>query len=482
MQTPWTSENETMYQQTIKVYIDTLDFHTLRVIARTFDITGLSKTKLISDLHDYLELNCPPVSVTHAMLQARAKFLDSSELKDKSCGAYKAIMMVAPPRGGSLPTPTGAIKNIPVPMTAVAPTAPVAPPMNYGVLSVSYNLGTGSKACRPLPIVSSIPLSTVFVRCLCNTVTIVNKDAQPPNSLVMCHICNIYQHTACVIYKTPNPSQQHTCEQCRIQKCLAERDPFVKVICAQIPVSVPDKGKVRIFVANTTSPATVMCVPMQQDLPPTWLPNLHATLITPTGKTSRLQIGSSGIPPRSVIEASIQPGTPPCILSVFWTEKASPEQVRANMGASLTLDESLKRVKDHFKNDDIEMLSERVSLRCPLSMSRIVTPARFDGSPMLGGAFDLDTFIACGKWQCPVTGKRYYASSLRVDTFLQKVLKDVGSDIMEIEVSSDGSWKAINGRTQSNTDSRSTKRQRFGNDDDVSSSKIKCRECINLVD
>jgi hypothetical protein len=50
------------------------------------------------------------------------------------------------------------------------------------------------------------------------------------------------------------------------------------------------------------------------------------------------------------------------------------------------------------------MTNTVISLRCPLSGVRMVTPARFAGVRGLA-AFDLDTFLAMAertrKWQCP---------------------------------------------------------------------------------
>jgi hypothetical protein len=55
-------------------------------------------------------------------------------------------------------------------------------------------------------------------------------------------------------------------------------------------------------------------------------------------------------------------------------------------------------------DDDIEMTNTVVSLKCPLSGVRIVTPARFAEVHGMA-AFDLDSFISMAertrKWQCP---------------------------------------------------------------------------------
>lgn len=75
--------------------------------------------------------------------------------------------------------------------------------------------------------------------------------------------------------------------------------------------------------------------------------------------------------------------------------------------------------------DDVEIGSSMVSLRCPLSGSRIKIPARFAS---VGGlnAFDLDTFMdvveRTRKWQCPHSMRSLPVQELMVDGFLSCIL------------------------------------------------------------
>ena len=65
------------------------------------------------------------------------------------------------------------------------------------------------------------------------------------------------------------------------------------------------------------------------------------------------------------------------------------------------------------------------SLRCPLSGSRIRTPARFVGVPGLT-AFDLETFLGMvkrsKKWQCPHSMRNLPVQDLMLDGYLSRVL------------------------------------------------------------
>ena len=76
-------------------------------------------------------------------------------------------------------------------------------------------------------------------------------------------------------------------------------------------------------------------------------------------------------------------------------------------------------------DDDLEVCVTEFSLRCPLSGSRIRTPARFAG---VGGltAFDLDTFLGMvkrsKKWQCPHSMRNLPVQDLMIDGYLSRIL------------------------------------------------------------
>ena len=80
---------------------------------------------------------------------------------------------------------------------------------------------------------------------------------------------------------------------------------------------------------------------------------------------------------------------------------------------------------DADDDDDLEVCVTEFSLRCPLSGSRIRTPARFAG---VGGltAFDLDTFLGMvkrsKKWQCPHSMRNLPVQDLMIDGYLSRIL------------------------------------------------------------
>jgi hypothetical protein len=76
-------------------------------------------------------------------------------------------------------------------------------------------------------------------------------------------------------------------------------------------------------------------------------------------------------------------------------------------------------------DDEVEIGRTVVSLRCPMSGSRMRVPARFAS---VGGlnAFDLDTFLdvvqRSRKWQCPHSMRNLPVQQLAVDGYLSHIL------------------------------------------------------------
>ena len=76
-------------------------------------------------------------------------------------------------------------------------------------------------------------------------------------------------------------------------------------------------------------------------------------------------------------------------------------------------------------DEDLEIHSSVISLRCPLSGSRVRVPARFVGVHGLV-AFDLETFLSMAersrKWQCPHSMRHTHVHQLQRDTFIAQIL------------------------------------------------------------
>ena len=91
----------------------------------------------------------------------------------------------------------------------------------------------------------------------------------------------------------------------------------------------------------------------------------------------------------------------------------------------LTLQGSSGKGDPNDSDDELVVGGTEFSLRCPLSGSRIKTPARFVGVPGLT-AFDLETFLGMvkrsKKWQCPHSMRNLPVQDLMIDGYLSRVL------------------------------------------------------------
>ena len=103
--------------------------------------------------------------------------------------------------------------------------------------------------------------------------------------------------------------------------------------------------------------------------------------------------------------------------------------------------------------DDVVALSLRVSLRCPLGGVIVKDPARFTSCKHIA-CFDLECFLQMcsqtGKLQCPICMNIEPYADLRIDWYLNTVLKQLYacglSDVSEVEVDPSGKWRVPEGR------------------------------------
>ncbi|KAJ9178158.1 hypothetical protein P3X46_010067 [Hevea brasiliensis] len=100
-------------------------------------------------------------------------------------------------------------------------------------------------------------------------------------------------------------------------------------------------------------------------------------------------------------------------------------------------------------DSDLEVVAESftVSLRCPMSGSRMKVAGRFKPCVHMG-CFDLEVFVEMNqrsrKWQCPICLKNYSLENVIIDPYFNRVtskMRHCGEDITEIEVKPDGSWR-----------------------------------------
>lgn len=122
-------------------------------------------------------------------------------------------------------------------------------------------------------------------------------------------------------------------------------------------------------------------------------------------------------------------------------------------GENLKAEERARKICSGKGEEDIVALSLRVSLRCPLGGVIVKDPARFASCKHLA-CFDLGCFLQMcsqtGKLQCPICMNIEPYANLRIDWFLNTVLKQLSAcqfnEISEIEVDPSGKWRVPEGR------------------------------------
>ncbi|XP_022737522.1 E4 SUMO-protein ligase PIAL2-like isoform X2 [Durio zibethinus] len=109
---------------------------------------------------------------------------------------------------------------------------------------------------------------------------------------------------------------------------------------------------------------------------------------------------------------------------------------------------------DYVQSGDVALDSDsdiiegpsRISLKCPISRTRIKTPVKGHACKHLQ-CFDFNNYVDINSrrpsWRCPHCNQHVCYTDIRVDQNMFKVLKDVSEDVSDVIISADGSWKAV---------------------------------------
>ncbi|KAL3142516.1 hypothetical protein ABBQ38_002838 [Trebouxia sp. C0009 RCD-2024] len=143
-----------------------------------------------------------------------------------------------------------------------------------------------------------------------------------------------------------------------------------------------------------------------------------------------------------------------CIMA-YTVRRRSMEDVKKMMAAAESPTAAATRVVNTMHgrkagdvdgDDDLLVSNTVISLKDPLSGTRIQTAARFEGLPGIV-AFDLDNFLTMAqrsrKWQDPHTLKNVTIKQLQLDSWLQPVVNSLKGlpDVTEVEVNGEGLWR-----------------------------------------
>lgn len=132
----------------------------------------------------------------------------------------------------------------------------------------------------------------------------------------------------------------------------------------------------------------------------------------------------------------------------YWHDRRLNLQAKGELGQNATDYDMAKLGVVHFLNDPegLVVSSMKVSLRCPLALTRIVTPVKGQKCQHVQ-CFDLDTFLQyarrSSKFECPVCNKlTAQPSRLVVSPYIQHALRHFG-ECDEVEISKDGEMVAV---------------------------------------
>ncbi|KAK9076664.1 hypothetical protein SSX86_004998 [Deinandra increscens subsp. villosa] len=97
-------------------------------------------------------------------------------------------------------------------------------------------------------------------------------------------------------------------------------------------------------------------------------------------------------------------------------------------------------------DNEISEGPSKISLKCPISFSRIKIPVKGHSCKHLQ-CFDFDNYVEINSrrplWRCPHCSQSVCFRDIRIDQSMVKVLKEVGEDVSYVKISGDGSWEAV---------------------------------------
>ena len=153
----------------------------------------------------------------------------------------------------------------------------------------------------------------------------------------------------------------------------------------------------------------------------------------------------------------------PYTISIYLVEKLGPEdllkklKLKGQRDPQVTKSVITSKLED--KDDEISTSSVKVSMACPLSMTRMTFPCRASSCDHLQ-CFDADMYIKMNekkpKWVCPVCNKPAYFEHLFLDGFYIQLLlspKFKALTTNEIILNNDASWDAVQETTLGVSDS-----------------------------
>lgn len=100
-------------------------------------------------------------------------------------------------------------------------------------------------------------------------------------------------------------------------------------------------------------------------------------------------------------------------------------------------------MNNRIHDADIVATSSIVSLKCPISASRIVTPCRSTACTH-NQCFDAQSYLQMQEqaptWSCPICNKAAPFEILTIDQYVEEILKSTPCNIEQVTIEPDGQW------------------------------------------
>ncbi|KAF5467150.1 hypothetical protein F2P56_017007 [Juglans regia] len=363
-----------------------------------------------------------------------------------------------------------------------------------------------------LPTKGQIALETISLKPEGEFENSINSDVKiccpcgsslPTESMIQCvdPSCQVQQHIGCVIVperplEGSPPVPLFYCEMCRIKRA----DPFwvtvvhilspVKLVASTIPTddTNPLQNVEKTFqltkddrdlLQNTEYDVQAWCILLNDSVSFRMQWPLHVDLqingmqVRTVNRHGSQFLGANGRDDGAFIKLYIGEGINKISLSgrdarvfcfgIRLVRRRTVQQVLNLIPGEAdgeAFEDALARVcrcirggdagTNEDSDSDVELIADSitVSLRCPMSGSRMKVAGRFKSCAHMG-CFDLEVFVELNqrsrKWQCPICLKNYSLEDIIIDPYFNRIttmMRHCGEDIMEINVKADGSWSA----------------------------------------
>ncbi|KAI5121284.1 hypothetical protein M0805_002328 [Coniferiporia weirii] len=163
-------------------------------------------------------------------------------------------------------------------------------------------------------------------------------------------------------------------------------------------------------------------------------------------KTARMAAGAQNRVDMVYVNSQANTGPKKFYMVVFLVENSTVEQLvdRLRKGKFRTLEEvKAQMVKSIADDDEIIIGKQKMTLKCPLSYTRIKVPCRSDKCvhPQCFDAYSWYSVMEqTTTWLCPVCEKVLNPEELIVDGYFGNILDQLPESVEEVEVEPDGEW------------------------------------------